>query len=213
MDVDYEKIRELMKRKIRNSLFFYLGSCYTNGNKMGVVNVEHVIYLDGKQVSVIAYFMFESTRNCYLIYCDPNSSTEIYLGRVIEKNGMFEIHQIDKTISFLMKKFIQELIVKDLSTVKGYRYSNKLSELQDNFSYIESQKIVLGEEKKNSLEEFIKEVNEHNEEILAQAKEEYYIQLVDEKAKERRTIIILLVVLIVAVLLIAKMFMDFYNFW
>lgn len=199
--------------KIIFSLFFYLRSCYTNGNKMGVVNVEHIIYLNEKQVKVIAYFMFESTRNYYLIYCDPNNNTEIYLGRVIEKNGTFEIHQIDKTISFLMKKFIQELIVKDLSTVKGYQYSNKLSELQDNFSYIESQKIVLGEEKKHSLEEFIQEVNEQNEAILAQAQEEYYMQLVDEKRKERRTIIILLIILVVSILLIAKMFMDFYHFW
>lgn len=176
-------------------------------------SVEHMIFINGKQVNVIAYFMFEATRNHYLIYCNPDNSTKIYLGKVKEKEGMFEINQIEKTESFLMKKFIQELIVKDLATVKGYRYANKLSELKDNFNLIDSQEIVLDEEKKTSLEEFVKDINEHNKEILEKAKEEYYLQLVDEKAKERKTIIMLLAILVVCISLIVKMIIDFLASW
>lgn len=172
-----------------------------------------MIFLNGKQVYVIAYFMFEATRNHYLIYCDSNDSVKIYLGKVIEKNGIFEIKGIEKAESFLMKKFIQELIMKDMTTVKGYRYFNKLSEIQDNFNLVESQEIVLGKDKRTSLEEFVKDINEHNNEILEKAKEEYYLQLVDEKAKERRTIILLVAVLIICIALIAKMIFDFMARW
>lgn len=175
--------------------------------------MEHMIFLNGKQVNVIAYFMFEATRNHYLIYCEPDNDTKIYLGKVREQNGVFEIREIEKTESFLMKKFIQELIIKDMATVKGYRYADKLSELQDNFNLVDSQEIVLDVEKKASLESFIKDVNEHNKEILEKAKEEYYLQLVDEKAKERRTIILLLLVLTVCISLIVKMVLDFLARW
>ncbi|MCI8545422.1 MAG: hypothetical protein HFH09_04260 [Bacilli bacterium] len=171
--------------------------------------MEHMIFLNGRQVNVIAYFMFEATRNHYLIYCDPDNNVKIYLGKVVEKDGIFEIREIEKTESFLMKKFIQELITKSLATIKGYRYADKLSELQDNFTLIDNQEIVLDEEKRKSLEDFVKDVNEHNQEILEKAKEEYYLQLVDEKAKERRTIILLLLVLIVCIFLIVKMVLDF----
>jgi len=175
--------------------------------------VEHMIFLNGKQVNVIAYFMFEATRNHYLIYCEPDNDTKVYLGKVKEQDGVFEIREIEKTESFLMKKFIQELITKDLATIKGYRYADKLSELQDNFNFIDSQEIVLDTEKKASLESFVKDVNEHNKEILEKAKEEYYLQLVDEKAKERRTIILLLLVLTVCLSLIVKMVLDFLARW
>ncbi|MCI9233403.1 MAG: hypothetical protein HFH08_02250 [Bacilli bacterium] len=175
--------------------------------------MEHMIFLNGKQVNVIAYFMFEATRNHYLIYCKPDNNTKIYLGKVIEKDGVFEVREIEKSESFLMKKFIQELIAKNLATVKGYRYADKLSELQDSFNLIDSQEIVLDEEKKTSLEEFVRDINEHNKEILEKAKEEYYLQLVDEKAKERRTIILLLLVLTVCISLIVKMVLDFLARW
>lgn len=175
--------------------------------------MEHMIFLNGKQVNVIAYFMFEATRNHYLIYCGLDNDAKIYLGKVREQNGVFEIREIEKTESFLMKKFIQELIMKDMATIKGYRYSDKLSELQDNFNLIDSQEIVLDVDKKASLESFIKEVNEHNKEILEKAKEEYYLQLVDEKAKERKTIILLLLVLTTCISLIVKMVFDFLARW
>ena len=144
--------------------------------------------------------MFEATRNHYLIYCGLDNDAKIYLGKVREQNGVFEIREIEKTESFLMKKFIQELIMKDMATIKGYRYADKLSELQDNFNLIDSQEIVLDVEKKASLESFIKEVNEHNKEIL-------------EKAKERKTIILLLLVLTTCISLIVKMVFDFLARW
>lgn len=175
--------------------------------------MEHMIFLNGKQVNVISYFMFEATRNHYLIYCEPDNNTKIYLGKVIEKEGIFEVHAIEKTESFLMKKFIQELIVKNMATVKGYRYADKLLELKDNFNFIDSQEIVLDEEKKSSLEEFVKYINEHNKEILEQAKDEYYLQLVDEKEKERKTIVLLIAMLVVCISLIVKMILDFMARW
>ena len=61
--------------------------------------------------------------------------------------------------------------------------------------------------------EFIKEINIHNKEILAKATEEYYLQLVDEKAKERKTIIILLAIIIIIVSIIVKMLIDFSRFF
>lgn len=160
-------------------------------------------------MNVIAYFMFESTRKYYLIYSDPDNNSKIYLGHVIEKDGMFEIEGIGKAESFLMKKFIQELINSDLATIKGYQYSNRLNELPDNFNVVGYQEIDLTPDKKASLEAFIKEVNEHNADILEKAKEEYYLQLVDEKEKERRTIIILLLILFACIALIGKMVIDF----
>lgn len=174
-----------------------------------MIVVEQTIFINGKQVKVIAYFEFESTKRNYLIYCDSNNNTTIYLGSVIERDGTLKIESITPMYQFLLKQFIQELINKDLNTVKGYRYHNHLPELNDNFEYVASQEIVLDEEKKKSLEEFILEINEHNDEILEEAKEEYYLQLVDQKAKERRTIIILLTILIITFSLIAKMILDF----
>lgn len=176
-----------------------------------MIVVEQTILINGKQMNVIAYFEFESSKRNYLIYCDPNNSTTIYLGNVAEKEGTMEIRSIAPMYQFLLKQFIKELIHKDLNTVKGYRYHNRLSELKDNFEYIGSQEIVLDQEKKKSLEEFILEINEHNEEILEEAKDEYYLQLVDQKAKERRTIIILLIILIITLSLIAKMIIDFMH--
>lgn len=172
--------------------------------------MEQLIFLNGKQVEVIAYFEFEATRNHYLIYSNQGSDT-IYLGSVIKKDDVFEINSIEKSQSFLLKKFIKELINKDLATVKCYRYFNKLDELQDNFTYRGSQEIVLDTEKKKLLCEFINEVNEHNGEILDRAKDEYYMQLVDQKQKERRTIITLLIVLVVVIGLIAKMIIGYIN--
>lgn len=172
-----------------------------------------MIFMNGTQVNVIAYFMFEATRKYYMIYGEPNNESDIFLASIHENAGVLEVNHIEKNESFLMKKFIQELIKKDDATVKGYRYANKLSELQDNFKYNESQRITLDKEKKTSLEEYIHEINEHNQEILEKAKEEYYLQLVDEKAKERRTIIILVTVLIVCISLIVKMILDFLARW
>lgn len=171
--------------------------------------MNQMIFLNGKQVEVIAYFEFESIKTRYLIYCNPGDSTTIYLGEVLSKDGVFELQPIRKMYSFLLKKFIKELIDHDLNTVKGYHYINKLEELQDNFNYRGSQEIVLDGEKKIALQNFILEINEHNTEILEKAKEEYYIQLVDEKAKERRTIILLLLILIVILSMIANMIINF----
>lgn len=168
-----------------------------------------MIFLNGKQVQVIAYFMFESTRMEYLFYCDPNEQSIIYIGQVSKQGDMLEVNNIEKTFSFLMKKFIQELINHELTTVKGYRYLNKMDELADQFQYVDSQKIVIDPEKRKKIEEFIKEINENNEEILEKAKEEYYLQLVEEKSKERKTIIFLLAVLFIVLFLIAKMIIDF----
>lgn len=173
--------------------------------------MEQTIFINGKQMNVIAYFEFESSKRNYLIYCDPNNSTTIYLANVTEKDGILKIGSIVPMYQFLLKKFIKELIDKDMSTIKGYRYHNRLPELNDNFEFVASQEIVLDEEKKKSLEEFILEINEHNEEILEEAKEEYYLQLVDQKAKERRTVIILLIILVIILSLIAKMILDFMH--
>lgn len=171
--------------------------------------MEQMIFLNGKQVEVIAYFDFESTGNRYLIYGEPNNDTIIHLGIVTKKDDIFYVSNIEKSQSFLLKKFLTELMKKDLNTVKGYRYFNRLPELQDNFAYSGSQEIVLDREKKNILREFIREVNAHNGEILEKAKEEYYMQLVDEKAKERRIVIILVIILLIVLRLIAYMIINF----
>lgn len=176
---------------------------------MGVVSVNHMISLNEKKVKVITYFMFESTRNYYLIYCEPKNRTTIYLGQVIEKKGKLYIHSIDKASSFVMKKFIKELTEENLDTVMGYRYANKLSELKDDFIYQASQKIVLGKEQKKALEEFVEQINQHNKIILEKATKEYYIQLADQKIKDRKTIFILLGVIIFIILVIVKMIVDF----
>lgn len=173
--------------------------------------MKQLIFLNGKQVEVIAYFEFESIRKCFLIYCDQNNSNTIYLGQVIKKEDILELNQIEKIDSFLLKKFIQELIENDFKTIKGYRYFNRLPELVDQFHYIGSQKIVLEEGKKAILEDFVTEINSRNGELLNEAREEYYMQLVDQKAKDRRTIIILLIILFAAIGMIVKMIMDYLH--
>lgn len=165
--------------------------------------------LDGSKIEVIAYFMFETIKERYIIYNKPEEKKEIYVAGVEEKDGFFSLNEIQKSYSFMVKKFIKELMNNELSTVKGYRYFNLLPELPETFHQIESQKIILTEDQKQSMEDFIKRINEQNEEILAQARDEYYLHLVDEKAKERRTIIILLTILIITLSLIAKMIVDF----
>ncbi|MCI8446070.1 MAG: hypothetical protein HFH31_01095 [Bacilli bacterium] len=180
-----------------------------------MVDINYSISVNGKKMKVIAYFMFESSRDHYIIYCKPRNNDSIYLGRVLQKEGKLVITQVDKAASFLMKKFIKELTEKNLETVKCYRYFNKLSKLKgkEDVIYIDSQEIKIDKEKKKNIEEFIKEINIHNKEILAKATEEYYLQLVDEKAKERKTIIILLAIIIIIVSIIVKMLIDFSRFF
>ncbi len=171
--------------------------------------MSHVISLNEKKVKVIAYFMFESTRNYYLIYCEPKSKNEIYIGQVIQENEKNNVVGIDRTSSFIIKKLIKDLTEKNLDTIRCYRYLNKITELKDNFIFRSSQKVYLEKEQKKNLEEFIEEINKNNEDILAKATQEYYIQLVEQRAKDRKTVCILLGVIIFIVFVIVKMILDF----
>lgn len=174
-----------------------------------MVSVGHIISLNEKKEKVIAYFMFESTRNYYLIYCEPKSKNEIYIGQVIKENEKFYVVGINRTSSFIIKKLIKDLTEKNLDTVRCYRYLNKISEIKDNFIFGGSQRIYLEKEQKKNLEEFIEEINKHNEDILAKATQEYYVQLVEQRMKDRRTVCILLGVIIFIILAIVKMILDF----
>lgn len=178
---------------------------------MGAGNVKRMIFLNEKQVEVIAYFELESMKTNYIIYNEPSSENTIYIGVINRKDDLLEVNAIEKSNSFLIKKLLKELINHDLTTVKGYRYFNHLEEMQDNFVYNGSQRVELDLEKRKSLQSFIEEINTRNGEILEQATQEYYLQLVDEKEKERRTIIILLVTLFIIISLIAKMIIDFLH--
>lgn len=64
--------------------------------------MNQMIFLNGKQVEVIAYFEFESIKTRYLIYCNPGDSTTIYLGEVLIQDGVFELQPIRKMYSFLL---------------------------------------------------------------------------------------------------------------
>lgn len=167
--------------------------------------MNQVRMLNGREAQIIAYFEFTTTKDYYIIYQYKEEETTIYIGLV--KNNTIVL--FDKQTAFVVKELIKELTQKQLGTIKAYKYLSKVEELPPYLEVSASQKIVLNEETLKNVKECIAYIETHNEEILEQAKDEYYLKLLDEKTKERRTIIVLVTILILSLSAIAVMIINF----
>lgn len=166
--------------------------------------------LNGREAHIIDYFELTSTKEFYIIYHYPTEPNVIYIGQVIKKGNTYNIQLFDKQTTFIIKELIKDLTQNQIGTVKSYKYLSRKLELPKTLEVIASQKIVLTEETFNNVKTCINYIEEHNQEILEQAKDEYYLKLLDEKTKERRTIIALITVLVLALSGIAAMIANFY---